>query len=120
MDDWHWTLSLNQARAVAFGISHFRGYYPLNRGTIVWQLNDNWPVISSAAVDSHGIRRPLWYELREAERGPLRDHPATARRRRGTATLRLHNDTDGPTAEQPRWRSPGRMPATRSRFAPLI
>ncbi len=64
MDDWHWITQLNQARAVAFGISHFRSLFPLNQGAVVWQLNDNWPVISWAAVDAHGIRKPLWYALR--------------------------------------------------------
>lgn len=64
MDDWHWTTQLNQARAVGFGISHFRSLFPHCRGSVVWQLNDNWPVISWAAVDAHGIRKPLWYALR--------------------------------------------------------
>jgi len=62
--DWHWTMQLNQARAVSFGIEWFRSLYPLNRGWIVWQLNDCWPVVSWAAVDSHRHRKPLWYELR--------------------------------------------------------
>ena len=30
MDDWHWLTSLNQARAVAYGIEHFRSLYPRN------------------------------------------------------------------------------------------
>ncbi len=64
IDDWHWITSLNQARAVAFGIEHFRSLYPQNRGTIVWQLNDNWPVVSWSAVDYAGIRKPLWFALR--------------------------------------------------------
>ncbi|MFV9424262.1 glycoside hydrolase family 2 protein [Microbacterium sp. S1037] len=62
--DWHWTMQLNQARAVSFGIEWFRSLSPLNRGWIVWQLNDCWPVVSWAAVDSHRHRKPLWYELR--------------------------------------------------------
>jgi beta-mannosidase len=64
LDDWHWITSLNQARAVAYGIEHFRSLYPQNRGTVVWQLNDNWPVISWSAVDYGGIRKPLWHALR--------------------------------------------------------
>ena len=32
MDDWHWLTSLNQARAVAFGIEHFRSLYPAEPG----------------------------------------------------------------------------------------
>ncbi|MBA8793075.1 beta-mannosidase [Friedmanniella endophytica] len=64
IDDWHWLTQLNQARAVAFGIEHFRSFAPVNAGAIVWQLNDNWPVISWAAVDGHDHRKPLWYALR--------------------------------------------------------
>ena len=56
IDDWHWATQLNQARAVRFGIEHFRSLHPLNPGAIVWQLNDCWPVISWAAVDGHGLR----------------------------------------------------------------
>ncbi len=64
-DDWHWLTQLNQARAVAFGIRHFRSHMPHTMGTIVWQLNDCWPVISWAAVDGDGRRKPLWYALRK-------------------------------------------------------
>ncbi|MET7858307.1 glycoside hydrolase family 2 protein [Streptomyces sp. NPDC005318] len=63
-DDWHWLTQLNQARAVAFGIRHFRSHMPYCMGTIVWQLNDCWPVVSWAAVDGDGRRKPLWYALR--------------------------------------------------------
>lgn len=63
-DDWHWATSLNQARAVAFGIERWRSIDPPCRGMIVWQLNDCWPVISWAAVDGDGRRKPLWYALR--------------------------------------------------------
>ena len=95
MDDWHWLTSLNQARAVAFGIEHFRSHYPLNRGAVVWQLNDNWPVVSWAAVDSHGIRKPLWHALRRvyAERlATFQPRPDET----GVPVLALvaHNDSD--------------------------
>ncbi|MDQ0795973.1 glycoside hydrolase family 2 protein [Streptomyces sp. B1I3] len=63
-DDWHWLTQLNQARAVAFGIRHFRSHTPYCMGAIVWQLNDCWPVVSWAAVDGDGRRKPLWYALR--------------------------------------------------------
>ncbi|WP_405390371.1 glycoside hydrolase family 2 protein [Streptomyces sp. NBC_01102] len=64
-DDWHWLTQLNQARAVAFGIRHFRSHTPYCMGSIVWQLNDCWPVVSWAAVDGDGRRKPLWYALRK-------------------------------------------------------
>ncbi|MGN6445902.1 glycoside hydrolase family 2 protein [Amnibacterium sp.] len=66
IDDWHWGMQLNQAHAVRFGVEHFRSLTPLNTGTVVWQLNDDWPVVSWAAVDFDGHRKPLWYALREA------------------------------------------------------
>ncbi|MBL7255228.1 glycoside hydrolase family 2 protein [Paractinoplanes lichenicola] len=65
-DDWHYLTQLNQARALAFGIEHFRSLSPLCTGTIMWQLNDCWPVTSWAAVDGDGRKKPLWYAMRDA------------------------------------------------------
>lgn len=90
IDDWHWATQLNQARAVRFGIEHFRSLHPLNQGAIVWQLNDCWPVISWAAVDGHGIRKPLWHALRAV----YADRIATIQPRDGGQALVLHNDSD--------------------------
>lgn len=66
MDDWHYATQLNQARAIRFGIEHWRSHRPTNMGAIVWQLNDCWPVTSWAAVDGYGRLKPLWYALRAA------------------------------------------------------
>jgi beta-mannosidase len=63
-DDWHFATQLNQARAVAYGMEHFRSHSPRTAGAIVWQLNDCWPVTSWAAVDGDSRRKPLWYALR--------------------------------------------------------
>jgi beta-mannosidase len=65
-DDWHFAMQLNQARAVSFGIEHFRSLRPRCFGTIVWQLNDCWPVTSWAAIDGDGRKKPLWYALKDA------------------------------------------------------
>ena len=64
--DWHWATQLNQARAVAFGIEHFRSWWPRTAGALVWQLNDCWPVTSWAAIDSDERLKPLWYALKHA------------------------------------------------------
>lgn len=66
IEDWHWTTQLNQAQAVRFGVEHWRSLTPHNTGTVLWQLNDNWPVVSWAAVDHDGHRKPLWHALRAA------------------------------------------------------
>jgi beta-mannosidase len=65
-DDWHYLTQLNQARALTYGIEHFRSLRPLCMGTIMWQLNDCWPVTSWAAVDGDGRKKPLWYAMRDA------------------------------------------------------
>ncbi|MFJ7147131.1 glycoside hydrolase family 2 protein [Streptomyces sp. NPDC100445] len=63
-DRWHYLTQLVQARAVAAGIEHWRAHWPVCAGTIVWQLNDCWPVTSWAAVDGDGRPKPLYHELR--------------------------------------------------------
>ncbi len=66
MEDWHWAMSLNQARAVRTGIEYFRSLSPYCTGSVMWQLNDCWPVVSWSAVDGDGRRKPLFYALRQA------------------------------------------------------
>ncbi|MFI6824068.1 glycoside hydrolase family 2 protein [Micromonospora sp. NPDC050187] len=65
-DEWHHLTQVNQARAIACGVEHFRSHRGVCMGTIVWQLNDCWPVTSWSAVDGDGRRKPLWYALRHA------------------------------------------------------
>ena len=64
VEEWHYLTQLNQARAVAFGTAFWRAQRPVCMGTIVWQLNDCWPVTSWSAVDGYGRRKPLWHALR--------------------------------------------------------
>jgi beta-mannosidase len=89
IDEWHWATQLNQARAIGLGIEHFRSLSPLNRGAVVWQLNDNWPVVSWAAVDACGIRKPLWHTLRRV----YADRLLTLQERDGVLTLIAHNES---------------------------
>ncbi|MFF7314897.1 glycoside hydrolase family 2 protein [Streptomyces sp. NPDC008137] len=63
-DRWHYLTQVNQARAVAAGIEHWRSHWPVCAGTVVWQLNDCWPVTSWSAVDGDGREKPLYHELR--------------------------------------------------------
>ncbi|MFG2044151.1 glycoside hydrolase family 2 protein [Dactylosporangium sp. NPDC048998] len=91
-DDWHWATQLNQARAIAYGIEHFRSLKPLCMGTIMWQLNDNWPVTSWSTIDGDGRRKPLWYALRRAYAERL----VTIQPRDGVPALVAVNDTPAP------------------------
>lgn len=63
-DTWHFITQLGQTRAIGCAVSHYRSHAPRNAGYIVWQLNDCWPAVSWAVVDSDGRRKPLWYALR--------------------------------------------------------
>ncbi|MFK4089513.1 glycosyl hydrolase 2 galactose-binding domain-containing protein [Kribbella sp. NPDC020789] len=90
--DWHWAAQLNQARAVAYGIEHHRSWWPRTAGSIVWQLNDCWPVTSWSAIDSEQRFKPLWYALRDAY-APRR---LTVVERSGRLTVAVINDTDQP------------------------
>lgn len=87
-DDWHYLTQLNQARAIQLGVEHFRSYRGVCAGTIVWQLNDCWPVTSWSAVDGDGRRKPLWYALRHA----YADRLLTVQPRDGGLALVAVND----------------------------
>ncbi|GIE86962.1 glycoside hydrolase family 2 protein [Actinoplanes regularis] len=63
---WHWAAQLNQVRATSYAIEHLRGHAPRTMGSILWQLNDCWPVTSWAVVDGAGRRKPAWYALRRS------------------------------------------------------
>lgn len=65
IEDWHWACQLQQAQAMRFGVEHMRSLEPVNAGALIWQLNDDWPVVSWAAVDFNGQRKPLWYASRD-------------------------------------------------------
>ncbi|MET3805557.1 beta-mannosidase [Nakamurella sp. UYEF19] len=89
-EDWHWATSLNQARAVQFGIEHFRSNAPRCAGTVVWQLNDCWPVTSWAAIDGDGRLKPLYFALRHS----YADRLLTVQPRPAGLSLVAINNTD--------------------------
>ncbi|MBD5786251.1 glycoside hydrolase family 2 protein [Cellulosimicrobium terreum] len=66
MDDWHWAMSWNQAVAVRTAVEHLRSWAPRTMGSVVWQLNDCWPVTSWSAVDGDGRAKPLLHALAHA------------------------------------------------------
>lgn len=66
MDDWHWAMSLNQARAIGTAVEYFRSLVPECSGSVIWQLNDCWPAVSWAMIDGDGRRKPAFYALRRA------------------------------------------------------
>ena len=57
---------LLQAEAMRYGIEHFRRYRGRCMGTVVWQLNDIWPVASWASIDYFGRWKALHYAEKRA------------------------------------------------------
>ncbi len=52
---------VQQAVAVRLGVEHWRRLRPICMGTLIWQLNDNWPVASWASLEYGGKWKLLHY-----------------------------------------------------------
>jgi len=52
---------LNQAEAIKAGVEHWRSRKYLTAGTLYWQLNDSWPVISWSCIDYFKRPKALYY-----------------------------------------------------------
>ncbi len=62
LEDWVYYSQLNQRDAMRFGVEYFRRS-PLCRGSLIWQINDCWPVQSWALEDYHRLLKPAGQEL---------------------------------------------------------
>lgn len=51
-EDFIYLAQLNQGFALKTCLDHWRSNYPVTNGSIIWQLNDCWPVTSWAIIDS--------------------------------------------------------------------
>ncbi|MFC7528533.1 glycoside hydrolase family 2 protein [Actinoplanes sp. GCM10030250] len=89
---WHWATQLNQARATSYAINHLRSCAPRTMGSILWQLNDCWPVTSWSVVDGAGRLKPAWYALRRA----YAPRSLAFQERDGATVLAAINDSDTP------------------------
>lgn len=55
-----------QAEGLKFGIEHFRRRKPHCSGTLFWQLNDCWPVLSWSVLDYYGFGKAGYYYVKRA------------------------------------------------------
>ena len=64
LDAWSYVSQLAQAEGVGLALEAHRRSWPRTAGTLFWQLNDTWPVVSWSSVDGFGRWKALQYEAR--------------------------------------------------------
>lgn len=96
LEDLHYYSNLNQRDAICFAIEHYR-HGTRCRGTLIWQLNDCWPVQSWALIDSSGVVKPAGRELRRAYAPVL---VSVAVGPDSVAKIRVANDSADPFSEE--------------------
>lgn len=105
---------LLQAEAIRYGVEHFRRFRGRCMGTVVWQLNDVWPVASWASIDYYGRWKALHYAERRMfapllvsceETGELTERPYCIQERTAPMekAIRLH------VANETRQEQPGKV-----------
>ena len=55
-----------QAEGLKFGIEHFRRRKPHCSGSLLWQFNDCWPVLSWSILDYYGFGKAGYFYVRRA------------------------------------------------------
>ena len=64
MDDYVYYSQLSQAWGIGLAIEAQRAAKPRSWGSLYWQLNDAWPVISWSSIDYYGNKKILHDELK--------------------------------------------------------
>ncbi len=65
-EDYVYVSQLVQAHGITKGIHAHRRAKPYNMGTLYWQLNDCWPVVSWSSIDGLGNWKALHYKAKKA------------------------------------------------------
>ena len=63
-DWWHFAGGATQCLGLHYAIAHWRSRKWLTAGTLIWQMNDCWPVVSWSLADYLGRPKAGWYEAR--------------------------------------------------------
>ncbi|WP_326984553.1 glycoside hydrolase family 2 protein [Chryseobacterium sp. MYb264] len=63
---YNYVSQLLQARGMQIAIEAHRRSQPYNMGTLYWQLNDCWPVVSWSSIDYLGNWKALHYQVKRS------------------------------------------------------
>jgi beta-mannosidase len=85
---------VQQGLAIKTAVTHWRSLKPHCMGTLIWQLNDTWPVCSWASLDHGGG----WKLLHHMAKGFYQPVFVSAVPVAGQVELRAVNDTGSPVA----------------------
>jgi beta-mannosidase len=85
-----------QAEGLKFGIEHFRRRKPHCSGTLYWQFNDCWPVLSWSTMDYYGFGKASYFYTRRFYAPVLASFKALDD---GSVELWLTNDTLEPVTD---------------------
>ena len=91
-DDFVYLSQIQQGLAIKPAVTHWRSLKPRCMGTLIWQLNDTWPVCSWASLD-HGGDWKLMHHMARVFYAPLL---VTAVPKSGQIILRAVNDSPDP------------------------
>jgi beta-mannosidase len=86
LEEWSYFSQLNQRDALRHGIEHYRRS-EFCKGTLIWQLNDCWPVQSWAVLDFDATYKAAAFELRRLYAPALATLVVAEGRARVTAVL---------------------------------
>jgi len=78
-----------QAEGLKFAVEHYRQRKPHCSGTLIWQLNDCWPVLSWSVLDYYNVGKAGFWYLRRAFSPVL---ASFRENKNGTTDLWITND----------------------------
>ena len=64
--DYIYLTQLNQGMALKKCVEHWQSRFPETSGSIIWQINDVWPVTSWALIDSNIIPKMSYYFVKNS------------------------------------------------------
>lgn len=64
-EDYVYMSQLSQEYGLSIAVEAQRAAKPRSMGSLYWQLNDAWPVISWSSIDYYGNKKALQYRLKE-------------------------------------------------------
>lgn len=88
-EDYVYMSQLLQAYGMIKGIHAHRRAKPYNMGTLYWQLNDLWPVVSWSSIDYLGNWKALHYKVKKSFENVL----ISAEERNDSLNIFVINDT---------------------------